>query len=56
LIAEHDGDRDIARAVAGQKSINITQGYNHADLRIAIEQAKKRGNSPENPPEEQPGK
>jgi integrase len=53
LIAEHDGDRDIARAVAGQKSINITQGYNHADLRIAIEQAKKRGNSPENPPEGQ---
>jgi integrase len=53
LIAEHDGDRDIARAVAGQKSINITQGYNHADLRIAIEQAKKRGNLPESPHEEQ---
>ena len=50
LIAEHDGDRDIARAVAGQKSINITQGYNHADLRIAIEQAKKRGNLLENSP------
>jgi integrase len=51
LIAEHDGDRDIARAVAGQKSISVTQGYNHADLRIAIEQAKKRGSSPEEQPE-----
>jgi integrase len=43
LVLENDGDREIARAVAGQKSITITQGYNHADLKIAIEQAKKRG-------------
>jgi site-specific recombinase XerD len=43
LVAEHDGNLDVARAVAGQKSISITQGYNHADLKIAIEQAKKRG-------------
>ena len=58
LILENDGDRDIARAVAGQKTISITQGYNHADLKIAIEQAKKRtkrrekqsGDSPEGHP------
>ena len=43
LVAENDGDLNVARAVAGQKSISVTQGYNHADLRIAIEQAKKRG-------------
>ena len=43
LVAEHDGDREIARAVAGQKSIAVTQDYNHADLKIAIKQAKKRG-------------
>ena len=43
LVAEHDGNLDVARAVAGQKSISVTQGYNHADLKIAIEQAKKRG-------------
>ena len=59
LILENDGARDIARAVAGQKSISITQDYNHADLKIAIEQAKKRakkrgqrpGDSPEGQPE-----
>ena len=33
---------DIARAVAGQKSISVTQGYNHADVKIAVEQAVKR--------------
>ena len=33
---------DIARASAGQKSISVTQGYNHADVKIAIEQAVKR--------------
>jgi integrase len=42
LVAENDGNLDVARAVAGQKTIDITQRYNHADLRIAIEQAKKR--------------
>lgn len=36
------GSLDIARAVAGQKTISVTQGYNHADLRIAIEQAVQR--------------
>jgi hypothetical protein len=48
LVAEHDGNLDVARAVAGQKSISVTQGYNHADLKIAIEQAKKRGQQLEN--------
>jgi hypothetical protein len=33
---------EIARAVAGQRSVAVTQGYNHADLDIAVEQAKKR--------------
>ncbi len=33
---------DVARAVAGQKTINVTQRYNHADEKIAIEQAKGR--------------
>ena len=33
---------DVARAVAGQKSISVTQGYNHADVKIAVEQAVKR--------------
>jgi len=46
LVAENDGDLNVARAVAGQKSINVTHGYNHADLKIAIEQAKKRGQQP----------
>jgi integrase len=46
LVAEHDGNLDVARAVAGQKSISVTQGYNHADLKVAIEQAKKRGQQP----------
>ena len=54
LVLENDGDRDIARAVAGQKTISITQGYNHADLKIAIEQAKKRGQQSGDSPEEQP--
>jgi len=40
---------DVARAVAGQKSIGITQIYNHADLKIAIEQAKKRKRPPKSP-------
>jgi len=43
LTYENDGNLDVARAVAGQRSLAIAQGYNHADLRIAIEQAKKRG-------------
>lgn len=42
LVEENDGNRDIARAVAGQKTIEVTQGYNHADLKIAVAQAKKR--------------
>ena len=41
-IALQTGKLDIARAVAGQKSISVTQGYNHADVKIAIEQAVKR--------------
>ena len=43
LVFENDGNLDIARAVAGQKSIVVTHGYNHADIHIAIEQAKQRG-------------
>jgi integrase len=35
---------DAARAVAGQKTINVTQHYNHADRVKAIEIAKKRVN------------
>ena len=42
LVAENDGNLGVARAVAGHKSLAITLGYNHADLKIAIEQAKKR--------------
>jgi hypothetical protein len=37
------GSLDIARAFAGQKSINTTLIYSHADLKISIEQAIKRG-------------
>jgi len=33
---------DTARAVAGQKSISVTLGYNHADVLIAINQAVAR--------------
>jgi len=36
------GKLDVARAVAGQKSISVTQGYNHADVLIAVEQAVER--------------
>jgi site-specific recombinase XerD len=56
LTFENDGDLNIARAVAGQKTISVTQGYNHADLKIAIEQAKKRGQRPGDPPAAQPVK
>jgi integrase len=41
-IVEQTGSLDTARAVAGQKSISVTQGYNHADVKIAVEQAVKR--------------
>jgi integrase len=41
-IVQQTGSLDTARAVAGQKSISVTQGYNHADLKIAVEQAVKR--------------
>jgi integrase len=41
LVYENNGNLEIARAVAGQRSVAVTQGYNHADLDIAIEQAKK---------------
>jgi integrase len=34
---------DAARAVAGQRTINVTQHYNHADRTKAIEMAKTRG-------------
>jgi len=47
ITLENDGNLDVARAVAGQKSIAVTQGYNHADLLIAIEQAKKRSKKAE---------
>ena len=47
ITLENDGNCDVARAVAGQKSIAVTQGYNHADLKIAIEQAKKRSKKAE---------
>ena len=41
-IIKSTGSVDIARAVAGQKSLTVTMGYNHADEQIALEQAKKR--------------
>ena len=41
-IVQQTGSLDIARAVAGQKSITVTQGYNHADVKIAVDQAVKR--------------
>ncbi|MDR2439930.1 MAG: site-specific integrase, partial [Planctomycetaceae bacterium] len=41
-IAKTDG-LDTARAVAGQKSLKVTQIYNHADTKIAIKYTKKRG-------------
>lgn len=42
ITLENNGNCDVARAVAGQKSIKVTQRYNHADVKVAIEQAKKR--------------
>ena len=36
------GSLDVAKAVAGQKTLSVTQGYNHADTQIAINQAVKR--------------
>ena len=44
-IVQQTGSLDTARAVAGQKSISVTQGYNHADVKIAVEQAVKRSQS-----------
>ena len=41
-IIKSTGSADVARAVAGQKSITTTLIYNHADEQIAVEQAKKR--------------
>jgi integrase len=43
---------DTARAVAGQKKIDTTQMYNHADTEIAIKHAKKRSvkKTPKRPP------
>jgi len=41
-IVQQTGSLDTARAVAGQKSISVTQGYNHADVKIAIGQAVQR--------------
>ena len=41
-IIKTTGSVDVARAVAGQKSLTVTMGYNHADEQIAEEQAKKR--------------
>jgi integrase len=47
ITLENDGNLDVARAVAGQKSIAVTQGYNHADMTISINQAKKRSKKDE---------
>jgi integrase len=33
---------DVARAVAGQKTISVTQRYNHSDVQVAVETARKR--------------
>ena len=41
-IIKTTGSVDVARAVAGQKSLAVAMGYNHADEQIAIEQAKRR--------------
>ena len=41
-IIKATGSVDTARAVAGQKTLTVTQDYNHADAQIAIEQAKRR--------------
>jgi len=41
-IVKRTGSVDIARAVAGQKSITVTLGYNHADDEIAEQEAKMR--------------
>ena len=41
-IVKRTGSVDIARAVAGQKSITVTLGYNHADDEIAEREAKLR--------------
>ena len=41
-IIKTTGSVDIARAVAGQKSLETTLIYNHADDQVAEEQAKKR--------------
>ena len=35
---------DVARAVAGQRSVNVTQIYNHSDEAKAVEVAKRRTN------------
>jgi integrase len=42
-LAETDG-LDVARAVAGQRSVDVTQRYNHADERIALKAASQRHN------------
>jgi integrase len=42
LVKENDGNLDIARATAGQKTISVTQRYNHGDVDIAVKQAHKR--------------
>jgi glyceraldehyde-3-phosphate dehydrogenase/erythrose-4-phosphate dehydrogenase len=34
--------KEIARAVAGQKSIKVTGIYDHSDVKIAVKIAKKR--------------
>ena len=41
-IVNTTGSLDIARAVAGQKSIDVAQGYNHADVQIAVKLAVER--------------
>lgn len=36
-------DLETAKAIAGQKSLKVTQGYFHGDVRLAIQSVKKRG-------------
>jgi integrase len=46
-LTKKTGSLDIARAVAGQRSLNTTAIYNHADLKISMDQAVKRSQESE---------
>lgn len=43
-VVQDTGSIDVARALAGHKSVTTTMIYNHADLLLAIQYAKKQGN------------